>query len=89
MWKQSNRLISERLEYRKTGRYNEADDVRDVLLKEHGVAIFDREKIWRSGCSTGGSGMKWRPNQYNNNRRGAPPRQRNFGPNGHDYELGK
>jgi cysteinyl-tRNA synthetase len=78
-----NALISERLEYRKTGRYDEADDIRDVLLQEHGVAIFDREKVWRSGCSTGGSGMKWRPNQENE----RAPRKRNFGPNGHDYQL--
>ena len=83
-------LIAERLQCRKTGRYQEADAIRDILLKKHGVAIFDREKVWRTGCSTGGSGMKWKPGRgagTGTGSRGGPPRKRDFGPYGHDYEL--
>jgi len=81
-----NNLIAERLQCRKAGRFGEADAIRDTLLNNHGVAIFDREKVWRSGCSTGGSGTKWRPGGGN---RGTSRKPRDFGPNGHDYDLSR
>lgn len=92
-----NALISERLQFRKTGRFDEADAIRDTLLDQHGVRVLDREKMWRSGCSRSGSGRRWgggsggdgrRPAQQrrNNNSRRQP---RGFGPNGHDYNLSR
>lgn len=86
-----NALISERLQYRKTGRFDEADAIRDELLDQHGVRVLDREKMWRSGCSRSGSGRQWgggsgggrRPAQQRNRRQ----QPREFGPNGHDYNL--
>eukprot|EP00977_Amphora_coffeiformis_P020193 scaffold8005_cov275-Amphora_coffeaeformis.AAC.11 len=88
-------LIAERLQCRKTGRFDEADAIRDQLLEEHGVRVLDREKMWRSGCSRSGSGRQWgnnNNNNRNNDRRGPnntrkPPRD--FGPNGHDYQLSR
>ena len=80
-------LISDRLHARKTGRFEEADAIRDQLLKDHGVMIRDKERMWRSGCSDSGSGRKWMAGNQrggrNNQRR--PRRQTDFGPNGHDY----
>ena len=87
-------LISERLQYRKTGRFDEADAIRDELLDVYGVMVRDKDRVWRSGCSRNGSGSKWMRGGgggggNNGGRRGArgPPRPREFGPNGHDYEL--
>ena len=94
-----NYLIAERLNYRKTGRFQEADAIRDDLLDKHSVMVFDKDRTWRSGASRSGSGSDF--NRRGGGRggrggrdggrggrggrgRGAP---RNFGPNGHDYHL--
>lgn len=90
-------LISNRLQARKTGQFEVADAIRDELLDDHGVTIWDRDRQWRSGCSRSGSGSKWGGNnqrgggQRGGNQRGGqrgggrPPRD--FGPTGHDYSL--
>lgn len=41
-----NRLVADRLRARKTGQYDEADEIRDLLFKKHGVVLDDREKVW-------------------------------------------
>ena len=74
-----NILLGERLQARKTGRFERADAIRQELLQEHGVRVNDRLKLWRSGCSTSGSGAKW--GQRQPERRGP----KSFGPHGHDY----
>jgi cysteinyl-tRNA synthetase len=66
-----NALMSERLQYRKTARFDEADAIRDELLDKHGVAIRDKDRTWRSGCSSRGSGGNW---QSGNERRGGGDR---------------
>ena len=96
-----NALIAQRLQCRKTGRFEEADAIRDQLLDDHGVRVLDREKMWRSGCSRSGSGRQW--GRSSSSTSSSPQRQqqqrqprqqqqrrpsmRNFGPNGHDYFL--
>jgi hypothetical protein len=45
-------LLASRLDYRKRRMYVKADGIRDELLNEHGVPVWDREKTW----STGGGG---------------------------------
>jgi hypothetical protein len=133
-----DRLMTDRLRARKKGDFEVADGIRDQLLQEHGVTVSDKERLWRSGCSTSGSGRNFSargpPQQQrfgnnngysdrrgrdddrrggrDNDRRGGrdddrrggrerfggsrpdrdrggrkPPRERNFGPNGHDYSY--
>lgn len=105
---QVNALIADRLEARKTGRFQDADAIRDILLDEHGVSVWDKDKKWRSGSSRSGSGSRLGGRQdargggrdarggrdgrerrdnrgERDSRRG--PKQREFGPNGHDYQL--
>lgn len=81
-----NYLIGERLQLRKTGRFDQADAIRDELLAEHGVMVRDKERIWRSGCSASGSGQRWSPGQKNKGY-DRKNRQTDFGPNGHDYNM--
>ena len=69
-------LIRQRSEARRDGNFKLADLLRDVLLDDHGVRVFDRDRLWRSGCSRSGSGMP--------GRRKGPV---DFGPKGHDYEM--
>eukprot|EP00526_Cylindrotheca_closterium_P007694 CAMPEP_0113638218 /NCGR_PEP_ID=MMETSP0017_2-20120614/20011_1 /TAXON_ID=2856 /ORGANISM="Cylindrotheca closterium" /LENGTH=668 /DNA_ID=CAMNT_0000549295 /DNA_START=47 /DNA_END=2053 /DNA_ORIENTATION=- /assembly_acc=CAM_ASM_000147 len=85
-----NYLLAERLSYRRTRRFEEADAIRDELLDKHGVMVRDKESTWRSGCSRSGSGQSWGRGERTRNdgrggTRGRP--NRNFGPNGHDYNL--
>lgn len=105
---QVNALIADRLEARKTGRFQDADAIRDILLDEHGVSVWDKDKKWRSGSSRSGSGSRLGGGRQDSrggrdgrgdrdprgrrdnggdrdSRRG--PKQREFGPNGHDYQL--
>lgn len=93
-------LVSQRLQCRKTGQYDAADDIRDVLKQEHGVTVWDKDRVWttnmnrRGGSNRHGDNGRFGSNrdgggrpQRNNDRNGRrPPRERNFGPNGHDYE---
>ena len=94
-----HQLITDRLNARKTGQFDQADNIRDILFNDHGVTVWDKDLIWKSGATTTSN------NNYNNNNRGNPRnnynnnndnnnqrggktrRQTSFGPNGHDYEL--
>jgi len=72
-------LLAERLQARKTGQFDVADDIRDVLLDDHGVLIRDKDKVWRSGASKSGSGQKWMSSRSGGNDRrnnGRPRFQR-------------
>ena len=72
-------LLAERLQARKTGQFDVADDIRDVLLDEHGVLVRDKDKVWRSGASRSGSGQKWMSSRSGRNDRrntGRPRFQR-------------
>jgi cysteinyl-tRNA synthetase len=85
-----NSLIAARLQARKTGQFEEADGIRDDLLKIHGVSVWDREKTWRSGCSESGSGMRRSGGREQSSGRGDRGGRRtrepkDFGPLGHDY----
>jgi cysteinyl-tRNA synthetase len=92
-----DRMMSQRLTARKTGQFEQADAIRDELLRDHGVMIRDKERTWRSGCSESGSGRNFSRGGRGGDRDGGrggrggggAPRGRgkNFGPNGHDYNL--
>ena len=91
---QVNAMIADRLEARKTGRFGDADAIRDQLLDDHGVSVWDKDKQWRSGSSRSGSGKNFGGRQDSRggrdggrDSRGGPRKQRDFGPNGHDYEI--
>jgi cysteinyl-tRNA synthetase len=51
-----NSLLGERLQAKKTGNFDRADAIRDQLMAEHAVGVFDKDKVWRTGCSPSGSG---------------------------------
>jgi cysteinyl-tRNA synthetase len=79
-----NYLISERLYMRKTGKFDQADAMRDELMEKHGVMIRDKERVWRSGCSASGSGTRWSPGNQGRggyNQRGGGYNQRGGGDN--------
>jgi cysteinyl-tRNA synthetase len=83
-----NQMISNRMTMRKTGRFEEADQIRNQLLDIHGVLVRDKDKKWRSGCSRSGSGLKWlRAGNDSNTRRRNVESERDLGPNGHDYVM--
>jgi cysteinyl-tRNA synthetase len=84
-----NYLIAERLLMRKTGRFDEADAMRDELMEKHGVLIRDKERVWRSGCSGSGSGRRFSPDTKQNSNRNDRFKQKDFGPNGHDYSMAR
>jgi cysteinyl-tRNA synthetase len=85
------RLLDQRTAARRRNDFDEADQIRSTLLNEHGVQVWDREGIWRTGASDSGSGMRRRedPSQRGRGRGGnRPPRPpKEFGPTGHDYLL--
>jgi len=87
------RMIAERNQARKRRDFDAADSIRDDLLSDFGVAVFDKDRAWRTGCSASGSGMRVGNYQkkgwggQKQQQRGRP--SRNFGPNGHDYELSR
>ena len=71
-------LVTERVNARSQQDYDRADQIRQILMDQYGVSVWDKDRTWRSGCSRSGSGMK----------RGGGGRQRrarDFGPTGHDY----
>jgi len=89
-----NALLADRVRAKKSRNFDEADAIRDQLLEEYKVGVFDRERTWRTGCSSSGSGMRrgggggGRGDRFGGGGgRGGPRRDRNFGPNGHDYNL--
>jgi len=61
-----DRLLSDRLHYRKKRMFDAADDMRDELLNVHGVTVWDKDRTWttgrggadtRGGRGGGGRGM--------------------------------
>ncbi|KAL3911224.1 MAG: hypothetical protein SGILL_007367 [Bacillariaceae sp.] len=81
-----NDLIAQRLRAKKTGQFDQADDIRNQLLDDHGVLIRDRDRKWRSGCSRSGSGLKWLRDAGNFNSRTSDYGS-DLGPDGHDYVM--
>lgn len=82
-------MIRQRSEAKRSRDYETADAIRDTLMQEHHVGIDDREKTWRTGVSSSGSGRgNFRQNRGSPHRNGGGRRPRqDFGPNGHDYHL--
>jgi len=81
-------LILEMLEKRGIAKRNRdfetADAIREDLLVNYHVGVYDRERTWRTGVSVSGSGKKF----GGGGRGGRRERKhRDFGPNGHDYVL--
>lgn len=83
-------LLEQRSNAKRTRDFDTADAIRDDLLHNYAVGVDDRERSWRSGCSSSGSGMRFggggRGRGGGRGGRGGGRRQRDFGPNGHDYE---
>lgn len=89
-------LINQRTEARRNRDFDAADAIREDLMHNYSVGIDDRENTWRTGCSASGSGMRFGGGGRGRDRdggrggrggRGGGRRQKDFGPNGHDYEL--
>lgn len=88
-----NDLIAQRLQFRKTGDFDQADDIRDHLLKEHGVTLWDKDRVWttnrdrRGGSNRHGSNGRYGRQENGRRERGprGPRAPRDFGPTGHDY----
>jgi hypothetical protein len=51
-----NSLLGERLQAKKTRNFERADSIQDQLMAEHAVGVFDKDKMWRTGCSPSGRG---------------------------------
>lgn len=93
------KLLGERLKCRKTGEFERADGIRDQLLGEHGVTIWDKERVWTTNrARRGGSNRHGNNGRYGDERsngrsdngryeRSTPSRRRDFGPKGHDYRM--
>jgi cysteinyl-tRNA synthetase len=79
-------LLDQRSQAKKTRDFETADAIRDDLLQNYSVGVDDRERTWRTGCSSSGSGMRF-GGGGGRERGGGGRRQRDFGPNGHDYIL--
>jgi len=80
-------LLQERREAQQCRDYDTADQIRELLLNEHHVGVNDRERTWRTGCSSSGSGSKFGGGGRGGGGGGSRPRDRDFGPNGHDYSA--
>mmetsp|Transcript_28843 Transcript_28843/g.42565 ORF Transcript_28843/g.42565 Transcript_28843/m.42565 type:complete len:846 (-) Transcript_28843:18-2555(-) len=80
-------MLSERRQAQQSRDYDTADAIRDSLMTDHNVGVNDRERTWRTGCSSGGSGgRKYGGGSQRRERRPNNNRKRDFGPNGHDYQ---
>ncbi len=88
-----NRLLSERVDAKKRRDFDTADAIRDQLIQDHAVGVFDKDRTWRTGFSSSGSGMRSprggprdRPRDRQERSRVPDRRPRqDFGPDGHDY----
>jgi len=78
-----NQLLSERAQAKQIRDFDRADEIRDQLLIEYHVGVYDRERTWRTGVSNSGSGRKFGGGGDRGRDRGG--RKTDFGPNGHDY----
>ena len=70
-----NALLAERVQMKRRRLFDEADAIRDELQRVHGVSVWDRERVWRTGRGGG-----------RNQRQRGPPRS--LPACGHDYECG-
>jgi cysteinyl-tRNA synthetase len=64
-------LIQDRTMARRKGDFDMADNIRDRLLGDHGVQVWDRELTWRTGASASGSGSRRPQQQGSFDRRGG------------------
>lgn len=64
--------------------FETADAIREDLLVNYHVGVYDRERTWRTGVSVSGSGKKFGGGGRNGRRE---RKHRDFGPNQHDYVL--
>jgi len=81
------RLLGERLKCRKTGDFDRADGIRDELLVEYGVTIWDKERVWTTNRNRRGGSNRHGNNGRYGRERSTPTRRRDFGPKGHDYRM--
>ena len=93
-----NSLLAERIACKRKSDFISADKIRDELLEEHGVVLWDKERIWTTNRDSRGGGARHRGNGRYVSSRGSgssssrPPSrsrefsdERDFGPTGHDY----
>jgi cysteinyl-tRNA synthetase len=66
-----NALIADRLAARKTGQFEVADSIRDRLMDDFGVSVWDKDRQWRTGASRSGSGMGGRADRFGGAGRGG------------------
>ena len=72
-------LLAERVSFKKRRLFEEADAIRDELRDAHGVTVWDRDRVWRTGPDP-------RANGRGGPRGGGRRNSRDLGPRGHDYE---
>ena len=48
-------LLAERVQMKRRRLFDEADAIRDELKRAHGVSVWDRERVWRTGGGGGRS----------------------------------
>jgi cysteinyl-tRNA synthetase len=83
-----NTLLDERLQAKQKGDYDRADAIQEELVKDHGVSVWEEDRIWRTGPAAVKPRNK-NSNNNNKNKRDRAQHQRDFGPNGHDYSLSR
>jgi len=54
-----DQLLMDRTKARKTGRFDDADDIREEL-SDMGVRLFDKERVWQAGGSGRSGRQAWR-----------------------------
>lgn len=87
-----NSMLGERLRARKQGDFKTADAIRDELVADYKVTVFDKDKIWVTGYRRGiesanRGGTRGRDGRGTIQRRSNRDFRSDFGPNGHDYNL--
>ena len=54
------RLLDDRQQARRQNDFDRADDIRNTLLQQYGVQVWDKDGVWRTGASASGSGLNRR-----------------------------
>ena len=54
------RLLDDRQRARRDNDFDRADEIRDTLLQQYGVQVWDKDGVWRTGASASGSGLNRR-----------------------------
>ncbi len=54
------RLLDDRQQARRQNDFDKADDIRNTLLQQYGVQVWDKDGVWRTGASSSGSGLNRR-----------------------------